>query len=237
MKIGSKHTEKTKKKMSLIRLGKNHPNWKGGLTLIKSYCILCNKLLGNLAYYNNTKKCKNCSKKSYGHPGKKHHNYKDGRTLKKYFCKCGKKIIYQTAIYGKGKCRDCDDKYHSLLFKALWKNKIFRNKTIKSQRLGLNKKNKKEIILESLLRKKYKFVGNGSLVIDGFNPDFISCNGQKKIIELYGDYWHSRPEVIERDKRRLEAYEKAGYKTLIIKENELNNVNNLKMKIYLFNKG
>lgn len=56
----------------------------------------------------------------------------------------------------------------------------------------------------------------------------------KKIIELYGDYWHNTPKAIRRDKRRLKVYKKYGYQTLIIQETELNNLKEIKLKVLKF---
>jgi len=89
-------------------------------------------------------------------------------------------------------------------------------------------------ILNQILPKEYKYVGNGKIIIDRFNPDFINVNGQKKIIELYGDYWHNRRDVIKRDKYRLISYAEYGYKTLIIWEHELKDLEIMIAKIMEF---
>ena len=47
-----------------------------------------------------------------------------------------------------------------------------------------------ELILENLYPGEWKFVGDGQVRISGKCPDFININGEKKIIELFGDYWH-----------------------------------------------
>ena len=91
-------------------------------------------------------------------------------------------------------------------------------------------------MLNTLLPKEYKFVGDGKVFIANFVPDFINVNGQKKIIEIFGDYWHKRPEVIKRDKRRKIAYKKYGYKTLIVWEHELKDLEKLEKKIIEFSK-
>ena len=57
----------------------------------------------------------------------------------------------------------------------------------------------------------------------------------KKIIELYGDYWHNTKDGIKRNKRRLRVYKKYGYKTLIIWEHELKDLSKLICKIEEFN--
>jgi G:T-mismatch repair DNA endonuclease (very short patch repair protein) len=74
------------------------------------------------------------------------------------------------------------------------------------------------------------YVGDGKFWIDRFNPDFINKE-DKLIIEVFGDYWHNLPKIIERDKERLKAYSFKGYKTLIIWEHELQNVHQVLNKI------
>lgn len=92
-------------------------------------------------------------------------------------------------------------------------------------------------LLNKLLPKEYKFVGDGKFFIFGFNPDFVNCNGQKKIIEMFGDYWHNRTDAKKRDILRLIAYKNYGYKTLIIWEHELKNLEKVTNKIKEFNHG
>ena len=130
-------------------------------------------------------------------------------------------------------------KYH----KEQWQNKEFREKAIKSILKGFKnrknlKPNKPEKLLNKLLNKllpnEYKYVGNFKFWIENFNPDFINCNGQKKIIELFGDYWHNREDAKKRDKLRLKTYVKYGYKTLIIWEKELKNIRTLSKKLRKF---
>lgn len=75
------------------------------------------------------------------------------------------------------------------------------------------------------------YTGDGKVVIGGFCPDFTDNNGSKKLIEIFGDYWHKRPEVIIRDTKRLETYTKYGFSTLIIWEHELKDKNKVAEKI------
>jgi G:T-mismatch repair DNA endonuclease (very short patch repair protein) len=62
-------------------------------------------------------------------------------------------------------------------------------------------------------------------------PDFININGQKKIVEFFGDYWH---KDINRDKIRLKTYKKYGYETLVIWQSELDNMAYVEDKIREF---
>lgn len=94
--------------------------------------------------------------------------------------------------------------------------------------------------LNHLFPREYKYVGNGNIFIGRKCPDFININGQKKIIELFGTYWHSK-EVIGRTKKqeenqRIKHFAKYGYKTLIVWEKELKNIFKLKGKLKIFNK-
>jgi hypothetical protein len=50
------------------------------------------------------------------------------------------------------------------------------------------------------------------------NPDF-KVNGQKKVIELYGDYWHQNDDPLE----LMINYRNAGYKCLIFWEYDVKN--------------
>jgi very-short-patch-repair endonuclease len=105
----------------------------------------------------------------------------------------------------------------------------------KTLKTGMNKKEKElNRLLQNIFPKEYKFVGNGKIFLDAFNPDFINCNGQKKIIELYGDYWHNLPDARIRNKMRLKVYRKYGYNTLVIWESELKNKRELKRKVKYF---
>lgn len=190
-----------------------------------------------------------------GHLGEKAYNYIDGRSNKDYFCENCKCIVTKSSgVYGSGFCGSCIKKIH-------WKNKEFKEKMsniirdrqveklsseeamtswLRIMRAGLKiKPNKPETFLIELLKNlgltNYKYVGDGSFWIERFNPDFIHDDGQKKIIEFFGQYWHSRPDYNERDKRRLKTYKKYGYKTLIISEKHLTDLDKLTLKLKSFN--
>ena len=101
--------------------------------------------------------------------------------------------------------------------------------------------NKPEKILITLIKENnlpFIYIGDGKIWFKGetsmFNPDFLSQN-PKQIIELFGDYWHSKTK--EKDKERLEAYQKDGYKTLVIWEHELKDLNKTLNKIVCFTNG
>lgn len=121
-----------------------------------------------------------------------------------------------------------------------WKNKKRDKKTnekrlkkwIKSIKLTPNKQEQKIIQLIKENNFPYKFVGDGQFVIAGKIPDFVQCNGQKKIIELFGDYWHTKDEEIKRKK----LFSEYGFQTLVIWEHDLKNTKEVIKMIERFEK-
>jgi len=97
------------------------------------------------------------------------------------------------------------------------------------------KPNKKEAllgnILEEVVPKEYRYVGDGSLIVGGCCPDFMNVNGKKKLVELYGDFWHKG----ENSQERIDYFKEFGFDTLIIWEHELKDFDNLSQKIIEFN--
>jgi len=110
--------------------------------------------------------------------------------------------------------------------KKMWKNLEYRNKNVKAILKGLPQEpNKLEKVTINLIQQNnlnFIYVGNGEKIIDGFNPDFIH-KSKKIIIEVNGNYWHSLPKMIKKDKRKLKAYKKNGFNTIVIWEKELKN--------------
>jgi hypothetical protein len=123
----------------------------------------------------------------------------------------------------------------SIGLKKLWQNKEYKEKQIKKLGKALHiHPNKPETIILNLLEELYpgqwKFTGDFSFVINGKNPDFVNCNGQKKIIEFFGDYWHKG----ENPEDRRAIFSPFGYDTLIIWGRELKNISRIKFKIHCF---
>jgi len=103
--------------------------------------------------------------------------------------------------------------------------------------------NKTEAALQKILDEMspggYKFIGDFSFLIGTKSPDFIH-HKQKKLIEMFGDYWHG--EVLtgrtneEEEKQRMIYFAKYGYQTLIIWEHELKDPDLIAKKVALFSK-
>lgn len=192
----------------------------------KHYCKECGKMVSYHA-----KLCKVCYNKLCG---EKTGNYIDGRSTKMGVCiDCGKSTSMGAEAKGFKRCRSCANSISGL---KRWQDEEYRKKQIQASFKGLNvRQNKIEKRLEKVLYKlfpgEYSFVGDGKIFVNGFIPDFINVNGQKKIIELFGDYWHNLDSHKRTDKNRLKTYKKYGYKTLIVWEHELKDFYKLKQKL------
>lgn len=105
---------------------------------------------------------------------------------------------------------------------ARWQNPEYKQRVVKrifeANNAKPNKAEKRvDSILDSLFPSEYRYVGDGSFILGGFCPDFMNVNGQKKLIELFGDYWHRE----DNPQDRISRFEEFGYQTLIIWEHEL----------------
>lgn len=72
-------------------------------------------------------------------------------------------------------------------------------------------------ILGKYLGNEWKYVGDGSLIIGRYCPDFVRNHGHNQIIEIYGDYWHRG----ENPQDRIDLFDSFGYKTLVLWESEV----------------
>ena len=89
-----------------------------------------------------------------------------------------------------------------------YKDPIFLEKLGKTRR---TKPNKLERLLIRHLNKwfpnEWKYVGNFEFWLGGKNPDFLNINGQKKLIEFFGEYWHKKEE----EPSRIKHFKKYGF--------------------------
>ena len=208
--------------------GKSANHYTNGITLKKNKCLNCNK---EITCY--SKRCFKCAIKELWRKRKANKtwhpkNYKGGFS---YCIDCKK----QTHSWVAERCASCASKIKAI---NSWKNPLFRKQMIEVLLANQQKiikiihlfPNKPEKILISVLPKQFKYVGNGKIMIGRYNPDFIDIKN-KLIIELFGDYWHNLPNYKKRDKRRLITYKKLGYRTLVIWEHELRDINNILLKV------
>lgn len=127
--------------------------------------------------------------------------------------------------------------------KKLWQDPKFREKNIKATLKALttlpNKPEKKlRKILNRLFPGEYKYVGDGQVLIGWKNPDFININGQKKLIELFGDYWHGKKRTgLSKKEHRIQRqkhFAKYGHACCVVWEHELKNISKLEEKLVCF---
>jgi len=115
--------------------------------------------------------------------------------------------------------------------KRKFKDPEFLNKYYKGMNTTPNKPEKKLFsLLENLYPGQWRYTGDFSFTINGKCPDFVNCNGQKKIIELFGDYWHRG----ENPQDRINEFKPFGFETLVIWESEMKNIENVKNRIREF---
>lgn len=84
----------------------------------------------------------------------------------------------------------------------------------------------------------FKYVGDGEVIIDCLNPDFIHTNGKKKLIEVYWKFFKEKGygSVEEYEKKKSERFAKYGFETLFIKMSEFSNIEEVKRKVIKFEK-
>lgn len=125
--------------------------------------------------------------------------------------------------------------------KATWNDPKYIEKWIAGCSIRPNKKELKlDELISSVIPGEYKLnVRAEVMTLGGKIPDFVNINGKKKIIELYGDYWHG-PKFRNNKSRqtlqeRVDYFKGFGWDTLIVMEKELKNDDQLKEKILQWN--
>jgi very-short-patch-repair endonuclease len=131
-------------------------------------------------------------------------------------------------------CTEHTKRLMSINLKERWKNPSYREKQIPLILKGLLKRpTKLEMKFVELAQEQdfpLKYVGNGSVIINGANPDFICNDGRKLLIEVACRIWHPRNYA----KQRYKIFSKEGYETLVIWEDEFKNKDKLLKKIQKF---
>lgn len=128
----------------------------------------------------------------------------------------------------------------------LFSNPIYRAKAIERSRRGLFKKpNKAEKRLDQILQQafsgEWRYVGDGQVLLAGYCPDFINCNGKKQIIELFGRKFHDpsvtflkEVQYCHREENRREIFKGFGYDMLVIWDDELQDEEAIISKVKTF---
>lgn len=174
----------------------------------------------------NTPNCKN--------PNQKHQNICE---------QCGKQFTAPHSFHRKFCSRKCYN-ISRIGKPAPWASETFKKQNQDpnfkaKQRLSLKQRpTKPEITLINLIAKQnwpIIYTGDGNYIIGYKNPDFKILY-QKKLIEVYGNYWHTRPKQAwhQSELGAKIYYHLFGFKTLIIWESELTNLDMVKVRIEQF---
>lgn len=124
--------------------------------------------------------------------------------------------------------------------KRLWKDPEYVLNQIRKRGVKPNKSEQSLMLLFEEYLPDFKYNGDGRLgvVLLGLVPDFVNVNGKKQVIEIFGEYFHSkqnkRLKWHQTEVGRIMAYNSLGYDCLIIWSKELRNKETLMGKIASF---
>ena len=129
--------------------------------------------------------------------------------------------------------------------KQLWKRKDYRQKVITNTLKALMTKptTPERKLIEIIERHNlpFKYCGDGSVVIGRTNPDFISTDRTKKLIEIFGRVFHDPAQTFKEEIPwhqqywgRMAYYSQLGYKCLIFWDDELTDETKVVDKINAF---
>jgi len=86
-----------------------------------------------------------------------------------------------------------------------------------------------EVNFQSIVDKynlPYKYVGDGSFIIDCYCPDFINTNNEKIAVEVYAKYFKKKSMSIEDWKiQRAKVFKQYGWEIIFFNETEVNEEN------------
>jgi len=88
---------------------------------------------------------------------------------------------------------------------------------------------KKLNLVEDVCPHEYRY-NNGWFNLFNKVPDIVNINGEKKLVELYGTYWHRN----DNPQDRIQLFKKAGYDTLIIWEHNLEDIQGVRDRVEEF---
>lgn len=156
--------------------------------------------------------------------GEKNHNYgkhpSEEARIKMSVAHKGQKGYWQ----GKERSEETKQKLREAA-KKQWQNDEYTIKVMKATSAKPNKLERKlNSILSQLMPREFAYNGDFSqgISIERRVPDFVDINGRKRIIELFGELFHSPFQTLKRQiphRRRynetVEDYKKCGYRCVI----------------------
>jgi very-short-patch-repair endonuclease len=148
--------------------------------------------------------------------------------------KLGDKNPMRNLVYAK-KMADSKRGKPNPKHKEYWR--LHHDEQLRRMMVGEHKKpNKLEKRLIEVINRNhlpFKYVGNWEFVIGGKCPDFMSTNGNKLLLELFGNYWHTL-KARETAEERVDYFRKYGFETLVVWEKEMDNEKLIVEKIQEF---
>lgn len=120
--------------------------------------------------------------------------------------------------------------------KELFKDQEFKDQNVKiamnNMQASPNKAEKRIIDIVSTYDLPFEFTGDGKFILHGLCPDFVSTDGTKKIIEVFGEHFHD-PETAfvkvrwtQQEFGRKAIFSQLGYDCLIIWYKEIQSSTN-----------
>lgn len=154
--------------------------------------------------------------------GSNHYFYGKKRTeeqKKQYSITMKKQFKNGRVVWNKGVPRTVSEKKKiSVSQQKNWKDPNFVKRVAERKNI---RPNKSELFIKNILDRfffnEWKFCGDLSFMVDGKNPDFMNVNGQKKLIEVFGDYWHKPEDEL----KRISHFARFGFETLVVWGHEL----------------
>lgn len=221
-------SEETRAKCRLINKGRRQT----AETIAKIRNSLKGKFVGsNNCFYGKTHKPETIVRMSLAHMGK-HYTMSEEHKRKIGLANKGRLCPWAAENARKAGWKIAEKK------RQLWSNPEFKARVISKVRMAVSQRpNKPEAKLLAIINEvcpnQYKYTGNGLMVVNGLCPDFTNCDGQKKVVEMFGDYWHRNENVQD----RIDKFAEFGFDCLVIWENEVNHSvrYNVKERVKSFN--
>lgn len=141
-------------------------------------------------------------------------NNKEWREFLKKIATLGGKSVDIRKYHWKNKYKSFYDVLK--ISKEEWMRRVAKSNALHPSTPEIQLKN----ILDICFPNEFTYTGDGKagIVIGNMIPDFYS-DSKKKVIEVFGDYWHSGENPIN----RISNYKKFGFDCLVIWEHELKN--------------
>jgi len=167
--------------------------------IIRVKCKICGKKFVTCPSRVKSGRGKYCSRECYREALKGHEPSNKGKTLEE--------------MVGKEKASKIRLRI-ATISEACWKKPAYVTKQMKARGARPNHQ-------EQFMSKCFpclQYVGDGSLIIGGKCPDF-KVKGQRKLVELFGNYWHDTSE----ESQRISQFRKFGWDCLVVWDSTLKN--------------